>query len=92
MRANLDATGGLVMAEAAVAALAGPLGPGRARKLVDEAARRATATGRPLRDTLLEAPEVADRLGADGVEGALDPARYLGSTQALIDRALAGHG
>jgi 3-carboxy-cis,cis-muconate cycloisomerase len=92
MRANLDATGGLVMAEAAVAALAGPLGPGRARELVDEAARRATATGRPLRDTLLEAPEVADRLGADGVEGALDPARYLGSTQALIDRALAGHG
>jgi 3-carboxy-cis,cis-muconate cycloisomerase len=91
MRANLDATGGLVMAEAAVAALAGPLGRGRAHGLVDEAARRAAATGRPLRDTLLEAPEVADRLGPGGVEEALDPARYLGSTQPLIDRALAAH-
>ena len=92
MRANLDATGGLPMAEAAVAALAGPLGGGRARELVDEAARRAAASGRPLRDTLLEAPEVADHLGPAGVEAALDPARYLGSTQALIDRALAAHG
>jgi 3-carboxy-cis,cis-muconate cycloisomerase len=92
MRTNLDATGGLVMAEAAVAALAGPLGRGRARELVDDAARRAAATGRPLRDTLLEDPEVADRLGPAGVAQALDPARYLGSTQALIDRALAAHG
>src|SRR5215218_15436 len=92
MRANLDATGGLPMAEAAVAALAGPLGRGRARELVDQAAGRSVATGRPLRDTLLEAPEVADHLGPAGVEAALDPARYLGSTQALIDRALAAHG
>jgi 3-carboxy-cis,cis-muconate cycloisomerase len=75
-----------------VAALAAPLGGGRARELVDEAAWRAAATGRPLRDTLLEAPEVADHLGPAGVEAALDPARYLGSTQALIDRALAAHG
>jgi 3-carboxy-cis,cis-muconate cycloisomerase len=91
MRVNLDATGGLVMAEAAVAALAGPLGRARARELVDEAAQRAAADGRPLGDTLLEVPEVADRLGPAGVEAALDPERHLGSAQALIDRALAAH-
>src|SRR4029450_2293176 len=50
MRANLDATGGLVMAEAAVAALSGPLGPGRARAPVDGRGRRAQAP-RPRRRT-----------------------------------------
>ena len=92
MRANLDAAGGLPMAEAAVTALAGVLGRVRARELVDQAALAAAATARPLRDTLLEAPEVARHLGPAGVEAALDPAGYLGSAQALIDRALAAHG
>ena len=92
MRANLDAAGGLPMAEAAVGALAGAVGRARARDLVDQAARRASATGRPLADTLLETPEVARHLGPAGVEAALDPGRYLGSAQALIDRALAAHG
>jgi 3-carboxy-cis,cis-muconate cycloisomerase len=91
MRANLDASGGLPLAEAAVAALAGPLGTVRARELVDEAARAAAAGGRPLRALLLEAPEVAAALGPAGVDRALDPERYLGSAQALIDRALAAH-
>jgi 3-carboxy-cis,cis-muconate cycloisomerase len=92
MRANLDAAGGLPMAEAAVGALAGVVGRGRARDLVDQAARRAAASGRPLADTLLETPEVARHLGPAGVEAALDPGRYLGSARALIDRALAAHG
>ena len=92
MRANLDAAGGLPMAEAVVTALAGVLGRVRARELVDQAALAATTTGRPLRDTLLEAPEVARHLGPAGVEAALDPAGYLGSAQALIDRALSAHG
>ena len=92
MRANLDAAGGLLMAEAAVGALAGAVGRARARDLVDEAARRTAATGRPLADTLLETPEVARHLDPAGVEAALDPGRYLGSAQALIDRALAAHG
>ena len=56
MRANLDAAGGLPMAEAAVGALAGAVGRARARDLVDQAARRASASGRPLGDTLLERP------------------------------------
>jgi 3-carboxy-cis,cis-muconate cycloisomerase len=92
MRANLDAAGGLPMAEAAVGALAGPVGRARARDLVDQAARRAAASGRPLADTLLETPDVARHLGPAGVAAALDPGRYLGSAQALIDRALAAHG
>ena len=91
MRANLDASRGLPMAAAVVAALAGTLGPARARELVDAAAQRAASGGLPLRDTLLEAPAVARHLGAAGVDRALDPERYLGAAQALIDRALAAH-
>ena len=65
------------MAEAAVGALAGAVGRARARDLVDQAARRASASGRPLGDTLLETPEVARHLGPAGVAAALDPGRYL---------------
>ena len=93
MRANLDASRGLPLAEAAVAALAGPLGTVRARELVDQAARAAAAGGRPLRATLLEAPAVAAATWArPGSKPGPDPERYLGSAQALMDRALAAHG
>jgi adenylosuccinate lyase len=48
-------------------------------------------SGRAFREVLLEVPAVADSLGADGVDTALDPASYLGVTAELIDRALAAH-
>ena len=47
-----------------------------------------TATACRFRDALLESPEIASALGAEGLDAALDPARYLGATQTLIDRAL----
>jgi 3-carboxy-cis,cis-muconate cycloisomerase len=48
-------------------------------------------SGRPFRDVLLEVPAVADSLGSDALDRALDPAGYLGVADALIDRALAAH-
>ena len=91
MRADMDLTGGLVMSESVAAALADTLGRGHAQELVEQAARRSVESGRGFRDVLLEVPEVADRLGVDGLDAALDPAGYLGATAALIDRALAVH-
>jgi len=91
MRANLDAAGGLPLAEAAAAALAGPLGRRRAREAVELASRRAAQEGRALREVLLESPEVAGRLGGADLDRALDPAARLGAAQALVDRALAAH-
>jgi 3-carboxy-cis,cis-muconate cycloisomerase len=90
MRANLDATGGLLVAEQVSMALAASVGRQRAQELVQAAAGRA-AEGGAFREELLAEPEIASRLGADGVDAALDPGRYLGSTSALIDRALAAH-
>jgi 3-carboxy-cis,cis-muconate cycloisomerase len=91
MRANLDAAGGLPLAAAAAAALAGPLGRRRAREAVELASRRAAEEGRPLREVLLASPEVAGRLGGDDLDRALDPAAQLGAAGALVDRALAAH-
>jgi 3-carboxy-cis,cis-muconate cycloisomerase len=90
MRANLDATGGLLLSEHVAMALAPAVGRHRAQELVRGAAGRA-AGGAAFRAELLADPEIAAHLGPAGVDAALDPARYLGSTPAFIDRALAAH-
>jgi 3-carboxy-cis,cis-muconate cycloisomerase len=74
MRANLELTDGLVMAEAASFALAERLGRTEARELVTRAAR-----GGSFRE------ELAGELPPD----ALDPRGYLGSAGVFVDRALA---
>jgi 3-carboxy-cis,cis-muconate cycloisomerase len=91
MRANVDITGGLVMSESVAAALASTLGRADAQDLVEKAARRSVESGRAFREVLLSVPEVADALGPDGLDAALDPASYLGVSAELIDRALAAH-
>ncbi len=84
LEADLQITGGLLMSESVATALSDQLGRTAAQELVERAAR----DGRPFREALLDVPEVADALGPDGVARALDPARYLGVTSQLIDRAL----
>ena len=91
MRADMDMTGALVMSESVAAALAPALGRADAQDLVEKAARRSLESGRTFRDVLLESPPVADVLGLDRLDAALDPALYLGVTTDLIDRALAAH-
>ncbi len=89
MAANLQLTGGLLSAEAVVGALAPRLGRRRARELVEAAARRAVEQATPFRDELLRSTEVAAALDAGSIDRLLDPVGYLGSSDALIDRALA---
>ncbi len=91
MRADMDLTGGLVMSESVAAALAPSLGRSDAQALIEEAAHRSLDDGRAFRDVLLELPEVADGLGPERLDAALDPAGYLGVTEELIDRALEAH-
>lgn len=91
MRADMDMTGALVMSESVAAALEPVLGRADAQDLVEKAARRSLESGRTFRDVLLELPPVADALGPDRLDAALDPALYLGVTTDLIDLALAAH-
>jgi 3-carboxy-cis,cis-muconate cycloisomerase len=88
MLADLDLTGSLVMSESVAMALADSLGRPAAQQLVGRAARRSVQEGRPFREVLLELPEVGERLGPDGLDRALDPRRYLGVSDQLVDRAL----
>ena len=92
LRENLDATGGLLMAESVATALTPALGRLAAHDAVERACRRAVAEGRPVRDALLAEPEVERALGGSGLDAALAPEGYLGVAEALVDRALAAHG
>jgi adenylosuccinate lyase len=88
MRANLDAQGGYVLAEAVMLGLAERVGKDRAHALVYEAAARGAAEGVPLRDALLADPEVSALLAPEAVDQLLRPERALGAVDALIDRVL----
>ncbi|MGW0040386.1 3-carboxy-cis,cis-muconate cycloisomerase [Rhodococcus sp. NPDC003348] len=79
MRRNLDATGGMLLAERVTAALSGHTGA--ARDLVTAAC----LAGRPL-DT---DPAVVEFLAPEAVRELLDPATYLGHAGDLVDRVLA---
>jgi 3-carboxy-cis,cis-muconate cycloisomerase len=84
MRQNLDATGGLVVAERVSQLLAPRVGRREAREIVAAAA----ATG-SFRWALVADERVG--LSAEEVDALLDPARYLGSAAQLVDRALERH-
>jgi 3-carboxy-cis,cis-muconate cycloisomerase len=89
MRINLDATHGLIMAEAVTFALAEKIGKSDAHHLVEAASKRAVAGKQHLRDVLTSDPKVTIHLDADKLAKLFDPMAYQGVSQALIDRLLA---
>ena len=96
MAANLAATKGLPLAEHVTSLLTGVLGATQAHDLVAEAGERAVSAGLPLRDVLLSVPKLEERLASAGImaeqiDSALEPAGYLGVTDALITAALKAH-
>lgn len=89
MRRNLDATGGLIMAEAVMMGLAPQLGREAAHHAVKHACDIALSEGVELSDALAGESSVAEKLDRDAINRITDPASYLGSTQSFIDRVLA---
>ena len=89
MRVNLDATGGLIMAEAGAMALAAKIGKREAHHLVEAASKKAVAEKKDLRDVLTKDAEVTAHLSADRLTKLFEPMAYQGVSQALIDRLLA---
>ncbi|WP_036391003.1 3-carboxy-cis,cis-muconate cycloisomerase [Micromonospora chokoriensis] len=83
MRANFDATGGLLLAEAVAARLAPAVGRGVAHDLVTRAAAAPS-----FRAALLADPEIRAYLSEGEIAEALDPYRWLGSAGRFVDRAL----
>jgi 3-carboxy-cis,cis-muconate cycloisomerase len=81
MRANLAASGGLVVAERVSFALTPRLGRALAHELVGEAAQAPS-----FREALLADQRAG--LSEEELDGLLDPTRYLGAAEALVDKAL----
>lgn len=88
MRRNLDVTSGLIVAEAAMMALAPHLGRQAAHDVVYDACRSAADEGRSLGDVLNSLPAVTKHLSAKQIAEAVDPVRYLGAAQEMVDRLL----
>jgi 3-carboxy-cis,cis-muconate cycloisomerase len=89
MRANIDATRGLVMAEAVTMALAARIGKRDAHKLVESACRRAVAEGAHLRDLLAGDPAITAQLSPEILDRLFAPESYLGMAERFVERALA---
>src|SRR5579859_2825107 len=89
MRHNLDATHGLILAEAVSAALAPKIGRDTSHQLIESACRRAIEQQKPLRDVLAKDTKVSKLLSPSDLDRLLDPANYLGVAGQFIDRVLA---
>jgi 3-carboxy-cis,cis-muconate cycloisomerase len=87
-RQNLDATGGLIMAESVVMALSKKIDAVEARQLVDQAVKESDSPGRSFAESLKANTDISSKLDGSALAKALDPAGYLGVSQQLIDRAL----
>jgi 3-carboxy-cis,cis-muconate cycloisomerase len=88
MRTNLNATHGLIMAEAVTFALAEKIGKSDAHHLIEAASKKAVAEKRDLHGVLAEDPEVAAHLDRERLAELFEPMNYQGVSQALIDRLL----
>ena len=99
MRANLDATGGLIVTERLAAALAPQLGKVRAKQLLGQISARVAAPGGSvpgsgalgsgaLAAALAAEPDLAGWATAERLADLLDPARYTGAAGTLVDRVL----
>jgi 3-carboxy-cis,cis-muconate cycloisomerase len=89
MRSNLEATGGLIMAEAVAMALAEKIGKSEAHHLVEAASKKAVTEKKSLREVLTKNPKVTAHLSTDRLVKLFEPMAYQGASQALIDRLLA---
>src|SRR3954471_20029334 len=86
MRANLELTQGLIVAEAVMMGLAPLLGRQHAHDMVYEACRDALAQGRSLFDVLKANPAISAALSRDRLQALCDPTNYLGSARLMVDQ------
>jgi 3-carboxy-cis,cis-muconate cycloisomerase len=86
MRRNLSLTGGLIVAEAVMMALAPHTGRGAAHDIVYGACRSALDGGTTLLDELGKSDEVTRHLAQAELERLVDPANYVGAAPAMVDR------
>lgn len=88
MRRNLEATGGLIMAEAAMMAVAERLGRDEAHDRVEAACARVLAEGVAFLDALIAEPAIGAAFAREELARRLQPEAYLGRAGRIVDDAL----
>jgi 3-carboxy-cis,cis-muconate cycloisomerase len=88
MRRNLEATHGLIFAEAVTMALANHMDKSSARKLLDAASQEARKSGKHLREVLAQDPAVTKILNPTDLDRLFAPENYLGAAKAWVDRII----
>jgi 3-carboxy-cis,cis-muconate cycloisomerase len=78
MRANLEATNGLIFAERAMMLLAPKIGRAAAHKLIESATKKSVQEGKRLTTVLAQMPEVRKHLNAITLSHLESPEEYLG--------------
>jgi adenylosuccinate lyase len=91
MLRNLERSGGVVLSEAVMMALAEKIGRDRAHALVLEISRDALARKVSFRKAVAAHPEVKRRLAPRRLAAALDYRRSLGLSGEFVDRVVAAH-
>ena len=86
MRANIEATGGVIFAERAAMMLSESLGRDAAHKLLAQAARDCIAQKRRLVEVLKEIPEVTRAIPPDVLQTLDTPEDYLGAAEEFRKR------
>ena len=89
MRRNLDATHGLIYAEAVTMALASHIGKSEAHTLVEAASQQARSSGKHLREVIGQTSAVTQHLKAADLDRLFAPANYLGAAEEFTDRVIA---
>jgi adenylosuccinate lyase len=88
MLANLEATGGFVLSEALMLALAERTGKQSAHTLVYETAMDAHAAGRGLKEAILDNPQICAHLLTTEIESLFDYRQHTGQCSAMVDQVL----
>lgn len=90
MRRNLDATSGLIVAEAVMMGLAPHIGRQHAHDVVYACCRRALSENITLLEALRAESAVTDALDDAALVALVEPVNYLGSAPRMVERLLAG--
>lgn len=89
LRANIDATRGLIMAESVAQALVDKLGKSIAAQVMEEAIAKSSAEKRPLQDIVGEDERVTLLMNPGEIARLFEPLSFQGVSQTFIERLVA---
>ena len=88
MRAQIDSTRGLAMAEAVMMALAPAIGRAQAHDILEAASHRALAEGKHLKEILVQDPVVIAQLPGEKLDRLFSPDDHVDAAERLVLRML----